>query len=167
MDISDGAAARRGLLQMDAPGFAANYNKAPVGLRHDLHELDLFSMSSLLSLSKRYQGKFDDYFVAGSAPSPGTKFYSVPHNSQEPYQVLEALDQTPCRLLLKRPETYDPRFRALIDQLFGQIVALQPGLARERIIRLESAVFITSAATTTPFHFDPEIAFFSQIAGEK
>jgi hypothetical protein len=34
-------------------------------------------------------------------------------------------------------------------------------------VRLESAILISSAATITPFHFDPEIGFFSQIEGEK
>ena len=80
---------------------------------------------------------------------------------------MESLDTAPCRLLLKRPENYDPHFRLLLDRLFAEVVALQPELASEKIVRLESAVFFTSAATTTPFHFDPEIAFFSQIVGEK
>ena len=167
MDISKVAAAKPGSLKIDTSIFAANYNKAPLGLGHNLHELDLFSMNSLTFLSKLYRGRQDDYFVAGSAPKPGAAFYSVPFNSQDPHQVLAALDEAPCRLLLKRPETYDPQFRSLLDRLFSQIVEHQPALARERIVRLESAVFITSAATTTPFHFDPEIAFFSQIAGEK
>jgi hypothetical protein len=86
---------------------------------------------------------------------------------REPHDVLATLDHRPSRLLFKRPENHDPRFRFLLDRLFEQLVALRPGLAKERIVRLESAVFITSAATTTPFHFDPEIAFFSQIEGEK
>ena len=34
-------------------------------------------------------------------------------------------------------------------------------------MRLEGAILITSAASTTPFHFDPEVGFFSQIEGEK
>ncbi len=156
-----------GALLINPAAFAGDYNRAPFGLRHDLHELDLFSMSSLSYLSGLYQDHIDDYFVAGSAPMPGSAFYSVPHNTQDPCKVLAALDQVPSRLLLKRPETYDTRFRSLLDRLFAQIVELQPGLARERIVRLESAVLITSAATTTPFHFDPEIAFFSQIAGDK
>jgi cupin superfamily protein len=32
---------------------------------------------------------------------------------------------------------------------------------------LESSIFLTSAATLTPFHFDPSAVFFFQIAGKK
>src|SRR5262249_10177785 len=59
------------------------------------------------------------------------------------------------------------RFRELLDTLFRQVVDLRGGLRRERVVRLESGILISSAATTTPFHFDPEINFFSQIEGEK
>ena len=37
----------------------------------------------------------------------------------------------------------------------------------EQVVRLQGSILISSAATTTPFHFDPEIGFFSQIEGEK
>jgi hypothetical protein len=55
----------------------------------------------------------------------------------------------------------------LLDALFAQVLHLRGGLRGERLRRLESAVFITSAASITPFHFDPEIAFFMQIEGRK
>ena len=68
---------------------------------------------------------------------------------------------------MKRPEKHDPRFRDLLDALFRQIVDLRGGLGRERVVRLESSVLVSSAATTTPFHFDPEINFFAQVHGDK
>jgi hypothetical protein len=71
------------------------------------------------------------------------------------------------RVLLKRPENYDLRFRELIDQLFTQVADSLGGFGGNRIVRLEAGLLITSAATTTPFHFDPEIGFFSQIEGKK
>jgi hypothetical protein len=59
------------------------------------------------------------------------------------------------------------RFRHLLDSLFGQVMQLRGGLKGERLVRLESAVFVTSATSITPCHFDPEIAFFAQIEGRK
>jgi len=162
-----GSHSHSGRLLFDVDGFAEDFNRRPLHAEHNLHELDLFSADSLAFLSKRYSSHPDDYFVAGSAPTPGTPFYSVPHGAREPQDVLATLADQPSRLLLKRPENYDPRFRMLLDSLFEQIVSLQPTLRLESITRLESAIFISSAATTTPFHFDPEIAFFSQIEGEK
>jgi hypothetical protein len=46
-------------------------------------------------------------------------------------------------------------------------VGLRGGLGGERLERLESAVLVSSAATTTPFHFDPEVNFFAQVSGDK
>ncbi len=157
----------RGRLMPDPIRFKADFDRLPVAMQHNLHELDMFSADSLEQLSRRYLGHPRDYFVAASAPTPGAEFYSVPHSMADPVETLATLGSHPARLLFKRPENHDPRFRSLLDTLFGQVVALQPQLARERIVRLESAVFITSAATTTPFHFDPEINFFAQIEGEK
>ena len=68
---------------------------------------------------------------------------------------------------MKRPEKFDPRFRELLDTLFKQVVDLRGGMKGEKVLRLASAVLISSSATTTPFHFDPEVNFFSQIEGEK
>ncbi len=154
-------------LTPDPLRFKADFDVRPVGMRHNLHEIDLFTTESLRSLSTRYEGHPGDYFVAASAPAPGSEFYSVAHSMSGPVETLDYLDRRPARLLFKRPENHDQRFRSLLDTLFGQIVSMQPHLAGERIVRLESAIFITSAATTTPFHFDPEINFFAQIEGEK
>jgi Cupin superfamily protein len=77
------------------------------------------------------------------------------------------LDHMPTRVLLKRPENHDPRFRILLDALFDQVCSCLPALRKDPVARLESAILITSAAATTPFHFDPEVGFFSQIEGRK
>jgi hypothetical protein len=144
-----------------------NFNQVPFGYSHNLHTLDLFTADSLRHLTEKLVATPRDYFVAAGAPSPGAEFYSVAHSMYPPDEALRQLDAKPCRILLKRPENHDPRFRALLNTLFEQIVALRGGLGNERIVRLESAVFISSTQTTTPFHFDPEIGFFSQIEGEK
>ncbi len=44
---------------------------------------------------------------------------------------------------------------------------MRGGLGGEKVVRLQGSILISSASTTTPFHFDPEIGFFSQIEGEK
>jgi hypothetical protein len=67
---------------------------------------------------------------------------------------------------MKRPENHDPMFRELLHDLFRQVQDFSGGIAPP-IVRLESAVFVSSAATITPFHFDPEIAFFMQVEGQK
>jgi hypothetical protein len=88
----------------------------------------------------------------------------VPLNAS---QAIEALDAGSHRILLKRAENHDSRFRELIDSLFQQVVKTLGGLGDQKVTRLESDILISSAATITPFHFDPEIGVVSQIEGDK
>jgi hypothetical protein len=157
----------RGSLIVDPGAMAKNFDKEPFALAHNLHQLDMFKFESLQALAERFDAHPEDYFVTGSAPTAGTEFFSVPHGSLSPGQAIWGLDQAATRILLKRPENHDQRFRDLLDELFLQVVDLKGGLGDDRVVRLESAIFITSASSMTPFHFDPEIAFFSQIEGEK
>jgi hypothetical protein len=154
-------------LLLPAQGLAERFNRESFGFGHNLHELPLFGFERLLSLAARYAGHPADYFVAAAAPSAGTGFTTVRHSYCSVVEALQRLDQEPTRVLLKRPENHDPQFRELLQGLFAQVMRLRGGLRGERLVRLESALFITSAASITPFHFDPEIAFFMQIEGRK
>jgi hypothetical protein len=152
-------------LDLDPSTFRESFDREPFGFDHTLSGLDLFDFDSLKMLAGRYNGS--DYFVAAGAPTPGTVFYSVPHSQCSPVEALDHLGTGAYRVLLKRPERYELRFRQLLDTLFKQVVDLRGGLGVEKVVRLEGAILISSAVTTTPFHFDPEIGFFSQIEGEK
>jgi hypothetical protein len=141
------------------------FDREPFGFTHNLGALDLFQPESLRGLAEKH-GRHS-YYVAASAPSPGAVFYSVPSRDCSPLDAFDHLESGGYRILLKRPEEHDSRFRELLQELFRQVIDWRGGLAGERVVRLESGVFISSAATTTPFHFDPEVNFFAQIEGEK
>jgi hypothetical protein len=130
-----------------------------------LSGLDLFGMDSLCALAERYVDR--DYFVASSARSPGSDFYSVRHGLHTPREAMELLEAGGQRILMKRPENYDPRFRELLGSLFAQVVAMNGDLGAARVVRLDGSLLVSSAAAITPYHFDPEISFFFQIAGAK
>jgi hypothetical protein len=151
----------------DSSTFQELYDCQPFALTHNLSSLDLFSPDSLAALADKFANAPRDFFIAASAPTPGTDFYSVPRVGRTPREAIEAITQINCRVLLKRPEKYDPRFRELLNTLFEQILHLRGELRRERFERLEGAVLVSSGATTTPIHFDPVVGFFAQIAGEK
>jgi hypothetical protein len=155
-------------LQLDPDSLRNLFDREPFGFDHSLSGLDLFKFEELYALAEKYIGHAEDYYVASSAPRPDTVFFSVPPTPYLlPHEVLQHLETGSYRVLLKRPENYDLRFRELIDQLFAQVADSLGGFGGDRIVRLEAGLLITSAATTTPFHFDPEIGFFSQIEGEK
>jgi len=154
-------------LQIDAAAFHDAFDREPFLFSHNLSAVGSFSDSALRELANRYDSQPRDYFVSAGAASAGSEFFGVPHGLCKPSEAMDRLPTHSIRLLLKRPENHDPGFRRLLDQQFAEVMALRGGLKGERLIRLESSLFITSAASTTPFHFDPEIAFFSQIEGEK
>lgn len=147
--------------------FEREFDREPFGFTHQLHMLDLFSPEALRRLTAKYERCPEDYFVSSSASTPGTRFFSVPFSKLAPLAALDALATGQHRILLKRLEDHDPQFRELLQQTFRQVIDQCGGLRGARVERLESALFISSGATITPFHFDPEINFFAQIEGQK
>ena len=154
-------------LEIDAALFGRSFDREPFEFSHQLSGIDLFREDALCELAAKMGKAPRDYFIAGSAPTPGTKFYDVPSGGLTPLRALERLEGQRCRILLKRPENHEHEFRELLKVLFQQVVELRGGLRNERLVRLESAILISSGTTTTPIHFDPEIGFFSQIEGKK
>jgi hypothetical protein len=146
-----------------------SFNREPFGFNHNLSELDMFELGSLADLAaKQYgQGREQDFFLASSATAPDQKFRAVKSVNLGLADAFRGLKERSIRILLKRPENHDARFRKLRDGLVEQILDHSSDLRKDSILRLESAIFITSAATLTPFHFDPSAVFFCQILGEK
>jgi Cupin superfamily protein len=146
-----------------------SFNREPFGFNHNLNQLDMFELESLAQLAaKQYgQGCEQDFFLASSATAPDQKFRAVESVNLELAEAFRSLKEHSIRILLKRPENHDARFRKLRDGVVEQILDRSAELRNDRILRLESAIFITSATTLTPFHFDPSAVFFCQILGEK
>ncbi len=155
------------LLTVDPAGYKTAFNNTPFSFKHYLHQLPLFQPDALTELAKKYGEKPADFYVTNSAAAPEIKFFDVKAKKLKPDEALAQLAAGPVRVLLKRPENYDAGFRELLNKLFEEVVELRGGLNGEKVVRLESAVFISSASSTTPFHFDPEINHFFQIEGDK
>lgn len=155
------------LLTVDQAVYKTSFNNTPFGFKHCLHQLPMFQPAALAELAKKYGENPADYYVSSSAPTPGTRFFDVKSKTLKPDEALAQLATGPTRVLLKRPENYDAGFRELLDKLFEKVIELRGGLNGEKVARLESAIFVSSASSTTPFHFDPEINHFFQIEGDK
>ena len=155
------------LLTVDPAAYKTAFNNTPFSFKHSLHQLSMFQPEALTALAKKYGEQPADYYVSNSAPTPGTRFFDVKAKTLQPDEALAQLATGPMRVLLKRPENYDAGFRELLNTLFDKVAELRGGLNGEKIVRLESAVFVSAASSTTPFHFDPEINHFFQIEGDK
>ncbi|MGC2659861.1 MAG: hypothetical protein WA324_18030, partial [Bryobacteraceae bacterium] len=133
-------------LQFDAQRFSEAFDREPVPFTHNLGDLDLFQMSALYGLAEKFTGSPRDYMVAGGAPKPDTEFFSVPGVADKPHEVLAKLDSGSYRILLKRAENYDRRYKELVETLFERVIALRGGLQGAKVVRLESGILISSAA---------------------
>jgi hypothetical protein len=156
-----------GRIQLAPQILERSFNREPIGFNHNLSTLGMFELDSLRTLAEKYAGHDSDYMVASSASAPDQKFRSVKTTDLSPAQAIERLNTESVRIFLKRPQNYDPRFQKLLDELTAQVISQSPELKADRILRLESSIFLTSAKTLTPFHFDPSAVFFFQISGEK
>jgi hypothetical protein len=156
-----------GQLELTPQILDRSFNREPFGFDHNLSTLDMFNLDSLQALAEKYDGHESDYMVATSASAPDQKFRSVKTRDLSPRQAIERLKTESVRIFLKRPQNYDSKFQRLLNELVGQVISLSGGLRADRIVRLESSIFLTSAKTLTPFHFDPSAVFFFQIAGDK
>jgi hypothetical protein len=155
-------------LDLDDVVFGESYDRVPFGFSHNLHRLALFENETLCSLCETYAAHPEDYFVACSAPTAGTVFYSVPKTSLKPHEAFDKLTAGSHKILLKRLERHHDGFRDLLNTLFSQVKRhLRRNRFPDEVVRLESSIFISAPQATTPFHFDPEVNFFSQIEGEK
>lgn len=155
------------LLKVDQATFGEGFNAVPHRLGHALHEHRIFALDKVRELVGAWPGR--DFFVAAGAPGAATAFYATPTTTLTPAAAFGEIEMGSGshRILLKRLERHDPDFRELLSALAAEIMAMRPQLHHEKILRLESFMFISSASTITPFHFDPEIGFFFQIAGNK
>lgn len=152
-------------LDVSQAEFAECFNATPIGLGHNLHTCPLFAWDNIRRLMQDWP--LGEYFVAAGAARPGSGFYTGPAAKLSTARAFDELDRGSYRILLKRLEKHDSACRDLLSQLLEDVFELNPALRLEKIVRLESFLFASSAATITPFHFDPEINFFFQIVGEK
>lgn len=156
-----------GCLELPPEILNRTFNREPVGFDHNLHALEIFQLDSLRALAERYAGHERDYMVASGASTPDQRFRAVKAPNLAPAQAIDRLKTDSLRILLKRPQNFDARFQKLLDELMKQVISRSKELQGDRIARLESSIFLTSATTLTPFHFDPSAVFFFQIKGGK
>ena len=62
-------------LNLDQKSLQELFDRQAFPFAHNLSSLDLFTADSLRGLSEKFSGFPRDYFIAGSAASPETKFY--------------------------------------------------------------------------------------------
>jgi hypothetical protein len=150
-------------LSIDPATFAADFDRRPFYLRHDLRVHPLLELSAMAALSERLHPALVEC-NAGHAGAYGIPDQIKPstHSCKE---AILAVGERPAWVLLRTIER-DPVYKALVDELIDEIEPLSEKI-RPGMFQREAFLFISSHQMVTPFHFDPEHNFLLQVRGRK
>ncbi|HKY04190.1 MAG TPA: transcription factor [Blastocatellia bacterium] len=154
---------RSRMLDIDADTFGRNFNRNPFVIRHKLSGHTLFSLSSLIELSKRLPEDCVAY-NAGDIPV-GQGLYKGPRTGLSIQETIRRIEECRSWMVLKFVER-DPRYRELLDACLDEVQQLSEPLA-PGMRKREGFIFISSPGSVTPYHMDPEYNFLLQIRGSK
>ncbi len=141
----------------------AKLYRAPFQIRHGLQEHELFQLPRLIELGRTMPRDRIEY-NAGDVP-PGVKPEDVPSLDMGVEEVIAQIENCHAWMVIKNVE-HDLQYRQLLEKFVGDLSAAS-GLARDKFSDLQGFVFVSSAHSTTPFHFDAEENVLVQIRGEK
>jgi hypothetical protein len=151
------------LLDIDDPSFRFCFDRRPFRIGHHLVGHPLFSLARLIELARDLPEELVEY-NAGDVPvclDPAR----TPRTGLSIQETIRRIDECRSWMVLKNVER-DPEYRALLDRCLDEVrehsQALEPGMGGR-----VGFVFITSPASVTPCHLDPECNFLLQLRGTK
>lgn len=157
------AARRFGLLELDSDLLRSNLNRKGFTVRHHLAAHELFTLPRLIQLSRILPEQDVEYNV-GSLPinmDPS----ATPRNGLSIEETIQRIEECGSWMVMKFVER-DPEYREIMDRCLDEVQAFIEPLGW-RMRQREAFIFISSPASVTPYHFDPEYNFLLQIRGNK
>ena len=143
--------------------FADAYPARPAALRHGLADHPLFALPRLAALADALPERLVER-NQGDLPV-GVRPEDVPPNGLSPGDTVRSIETNGSWMVLKNVET-DPDYAALLSET---LAALAPAVtpATGPMADAEGFVFLSSPASVTPFHMDPEHNVLCQLRGTK
>ncbi len=150
-------------LKIDQHHFDQSFPDSSFKIGHRLNESPLFELPRLVELSRCLPEDLIEYNYSKLAVNqdPGT----TPKTGLSVQETLLNIGSSQSWVVLKFVEN-DPDYERLLNQCLDEVEAFTAG----RVTGMDSRaafIFISSANSTTPFHFDPELNFLLQIRGTK
>lgn len=150
-------------LQLDPAQFNAAFPRQPFLIKHALCGNPLFSLESLVELSKRLPSTKVEYNAGTIDIDMHAKL--TPQTGLSVEETIRRIESCRSWMVLKNVEA-DPTYRALLDACLGDVAHLSepltPGMRRH-----EGYIFISSPGSRTPYHMDGEHNFLLQLTGSK
>ena len=107
---------------------SALWGNRPLRLEHRLHQMPLFSREALADLIDRYPR--EQYSLVHMGAAGQRRFWREGETGGLPGEaVIGAIEQGRMWLNLRNVDTVDPRYRAVLDQMFGELAERMPGFS--------------------------------------
>lgn len=137
------------------------WDNQTVKLRHNLADLELFSEESLAQLIESMDPRHIDITTMGDDVST---WGHVDRAGATGATVLEAVRRGRLWINMMGMEQADPRFRRLLDQMFGELEAVLPDFAT---FKRKMCLLISSPTARVFYHLDRQGQSLWQIRGRK
>ncbi len=151
------------LLDIDPAAFRTYFNREPFLIGHRLCDHPLFTLPSLIELSKRLAPK-DIEYNAGNIPI-SLDPTRTPTNGLSVEETIRRIEECQSWMVLKYVEN-DPVYRDLLHRTLAEVrphsEPIVPGM-----MQAQGFIFVTSPNSVTPYHMDPEHNFLLQVRGRK
>jgi ribosomal protein L16 Arg81 hydroxylase len=151
------------MIELDRSQARARFHRAPFAMRHGLAGHDLFTLRRLVELAKSMPR--DRIELNSGRLEPGVRPEDVPGIAMPAEDVIHRIENADAWLVIKGVEL-DPAYRALLHDFLNQ-VSSAAGPGTESFEDLQGFIFVSSAGSVTPFHFDAEENILVQIRGDK
>lgn len=151
------------LLEIDRDQLVPCFDRRPFVVRHHVEEQPLFTIPALVELAGRLPEGSVEY-QSGRVPV-GLDPAAVPKTGLSLVETLRTIEDCASWVVLKHVEQV-PAYRSVMARALGEVAAVHPELTGQ-ILDPAAFVFVSSAASVTPYHIDPEHNFLLQIRGQK
>jgi Cupin-like domain len=151
------------LVTIDPAIAREKFLKKAFTLKHGLADHGLFQLQRLVELAKSMPRDSIEYNSGKVAI--GVKPEDVPKIDMPAEDVIRTIETANAWMVIKSVER-DPAYRALLEAFVEEANAAA-GKKRSDYSDLQGFIFVSSAKSTTPFHFDAEENILIQIKGDK
>jgi hypothetical protein len=155
--------AAENLLDFDTAEFRSKFNRLPFGVRHNLAGHPLFTLHSLLDLTRRLPPHYTRYSSGEMSVDDG--LFNGKQTGLSVEETIRQIEECGSWMTIRFVHD-DPAYGALMNQLLDQIRPFSEELAPDMVMR-EAFIFVSSPNAVTPYHIDPEYNFLLQVRGSK
>ncbi len=145
------------------PHFDKLWSRETLVIEHSLHKSPLFSEDAIAALIEQTPPEHYNLATMGADPLD-TRWREGIVGQTSGKDVITAIKNGRLWLNIRHCQDFDPRYKAVLDQLFEEFEAKVPGL---KTYKRNMGILITSPKSQTLYHFDLPGQHLWQIAGRK